>query len=48
MTIMVANRVKDQVKDAADFKGRNVAEGAGYGTKERAHALPHAQGRPAQ
>ena len=33
MTVMVANRVKDQVRSAADFKGRNVAEGAGYGTK---------------
>ncbi len=33
MKILVANRVKDQIKDAADFKGRNIAEGAGYGTK---------------
>jgi NitT/TauT family transport system substrate-binding protein len=33
MTVMVANRVKDRVHSAADFKGRNVAEGAGYGTK---------------
>ncbi len=33
MTIMVANRVKDQVRSVADFAGRNVAEGAGYGTK---------------
>jgi NitT/TauT family transport system substrate-binding protein len=33
MTVMVANRVKDQVRSAADFKGRNVAEGASYGTK---------------
>lgn len=33
MTVMVANRVKDQVRGVADFKGRNVAEGAGYGTK---------------
>ncbi len=33
MTVMVANRVKSQIKSAADFKGRNVAEGAGYGTK---------------
>jgi NitT/TauT family transport system substrate-binding protein len=33
MTVLVANRVKDQIKTAADFKGRNVAEGAGYGTK---------------
>ncbi len=33
MTIMVANRVKNQVRSAADFKGRKVAEGASYGTK---------------
>ena len=33
MTVMVANRVKDQVHGIADIKGRNVAEGAGYGTK---------------
>ena len=33
MTVMVANRVKDQVRGAADFRGRNVAEGASYGTK---------------
>jgi NitT/TauT family transport system substrate-binding protein len=33
MTVMVANRVKDQVKSVADFKGRRIAEGAGYGTK---------------
>jgi NitT/TauT family transport system substrate-binding protein len=33
MTVLVANRVKDQVKGVADFRGRNVAEGAGYGTK---------------
>ena len=33
MTVLVANRVKNQIKSAADFKGRNVAEGAGYGTK---------------
>ena len=33
MTVMVANRVKDRIHGAADFKGRNVAEGAGYGTK---------------
>jgi NitT/TauT family transport system substrate-binding protein len=33
MTVLVANRVKDRVRDVADFKGRNVAEGAGYGTK---------------
>jgi NitT/TauT family transport system substrate-binding protein len=33
MTVMVANRVKDQVRGAADFRGCNVAEGASYGTK---------------
>jgi len=33
MKIIVANRVKDQIKSAADFKGHVVAEGAGYATK---------------
>ncbi len=33
MTVMVANRVKGEVKSVADFRGRRVAEGAGYGTK---------------
>lgn len=33
MKVMVANRLKDQIKSAADFKGRVVAEGAGYATK---------------
>ena len=33
MTVLVANRVKDQVRGVPDFKGRNIAEGAGYGTK---------------
>jgi NitT/TauT family transport system substrate-binding protein len=33
MTVMVANRVKDQVRDASGFRGRNVAQGASYGTK---------------
>jgi NitT/TauT family transport system substrate-binding protein len=33
MKVLVANRLKDQVKGPADFKGRNVAEGAGYATK---------------
>jgi ABC-type nitrate/sulfonate/bicarbonate transport system substrate-binding protein len=33
MTVMVANRVKGEIRGAADFKGRRVAEGAGYGTK---------------
>ena len=31
--VLVASRLKDQIKSAADFKGRNVAEGAGYATK---------------
>src|SRR4051812_15280144 len=31
--VVVGNPVKDQIKGAADFKGRNVAEGAGYATK---------------
>lgn len=33
MTVLVANRLKDEIASAADFKARNVAEGAGYGTK---------------
>ena len=33
MTILVANGLKDQIRSAADFKGKRVAEGAGYGTK---------------
>jgi NitT/TauT family transport system substrate-binding protein len=33
MTVMVANRVKDKIRSAADFKGTNIAEGAQYGTK---------------
>jgi NitT/TauT family transport system substrate-binding protein len=33
MTVMVANRVKDQIKGPADFRGRRIAQGAGYGTK---------------
>ena len=33
MTVMVANRVKGEVRGVADFKGRRIAEGAGYGTK---------------
>ncbi len=33
MKIMVANRMKDQIRSAADFKGHTVAEGAGYATK---------------
>jgi NitT/TauT family transport system substrate-binding protein len=33
MTVMVANRVKGEVRGVADFKARKIAEGAGYGTK---------------
>lgn len=33
LTIMVANRVKSEIRSATDFKGRNIAEGAGYATK---------------
>ena len=31
--VLVATRLKDQIRSAADFKGRNVAEGMGYATK---------------
>ncbi|MBX3749943.1 MAG: ABC transporter substrate-binding protein [Opitutaceae bacterium] len=33
MRIMVDHRVQDAVRSAADFKGRTIAEGAGYATK---------------
>jgi NitT/TauT family transport system substrate-binding protein len=33
MKVMVANRVVNQIKSAADFCGRVVADGAGYATK---------------
>ncbi len=33
MTVMVANRVKDEIRGAGDFRGRRIAEGASYGTK---------------
>jgi NitT/TauT family transport system substrate-binding protein len=33
MTVMIANHLKGHVRSAADFRDRNVAEGAGYGTK---------------
>jgi NitT/TauT family transport system substrate-binding protein len=47
MTVMVANRVKDKVRGVADFKGRNVAEGAGYGTKSLiTHYLAQQAGLP--
>jgi len=31
--VMVANREKERIRNAADFKGRRIAEGAGYSTK---------------
>ena len=47
MTVLVANRVKDQIHGMADFKGRNVAEGAGYGTKSVVnHFMAHKAGVP--
>jgi ABC-type nitrate/sulfonate/bicarbonate transport system substrate-binding protein len=33
MTVLVANARKDAIHGPADFQGKNVAEGAGYGTK---------------
>ncbi|MFI5356616.1 MAG: ABC transporter substrate-binding protein [Opitutales bacterium] len=33
LTISVANRLKDQIKTAADFKGRNIADSEGFSTK---------------
>lgn len=33
MTVMVANRAKDRIRSAADFRGATIAEGAGYATK---------------
>lgn len=33
MRIMVDNRVKDQIRSAADFRGRTIAEGAAYASK---------------
>lgn len=33
MKVLVANRLRDEVRSAADFRGRNIAEGAGYATK---------------
>jgi NitT/TauT family transport system substrate-binding protein len=53
MKVLVANRVRDQIRSAADFKGRNVAEGAGYATKSmlvnllaRQAGLPYGSYRP--
>jgi NitT/TauT family transport system substrate-binding protein len=31
--VMVANREKERIRSAADFKGKRIAEGAGYSTK---------------
>ncbi len=44
MKVLVASRVKDQVKSGADFKGRNIAEGAGYATKSMLMNLLARQG----
>lgn len=33
LTISVANRVKDQIKSAADFKGHTIADSAGFSTR---------------
>jgi NitT/TauT family transport system substrate-binding protein len=33
MMVMVANRARDSIKSAADFRGKKVAEGAGYSAK---------------
>ena len=33
MKVMVANRVKGEIRSAGDFRGKRIAEGAGYGTK---------------
>ncbi len=49
MKVMVDNRVKDRIKGAADFKGRNVAEGAGYASKAVVTGyLAHRAGLPRQ
>ncbi len=49
MKVMVANRVKDQVKSAADFKGLTIAEGAGYASKAVVTGyLAHKAGLPRQ
>jgi NitT/TauT family transport system substrate-binding protein len=33
MTISVANRVKDEIRSAADFRGRNIIDSEGFSTK---------------
>lgn len=49
MKVMVANRVKDRVKSAADFKGLTIAEGAGYASKAVVTSyLAHKAGLPRQ
>ncbi len=49
MKVMVANRVKDQIKGAADFKGLTIAEGAGYASKAVITGyLAHQAGLPRQ
>lgn len=49
MKVMVANRVKDRVKSAADFKGLTIAEGAGYASKAVVTGyLAHKAGLPRQ
>jgi hypothetical protein len=46
MTVMVANRVKDKIRSyPADFKGKNIADGAQYGTKAGHHKLSREEGR---
>src|SRR5215469_9441981 len=33
LTVLVANRVRDQIRDARDLKGRTIADSAGFSTK---------------
>ncbi len=33
LTILVANRVRDQIRSATDFKGRTIADSAGFSTR---------------
>lgn len=47
LKIVVANRVKNEITTAADFRGRHVAEGAGYATKSLITSfLAHRAGVP--
>lgn len=49
MKVMVDNRVKHSVRSAADFKGRNIAEGASYASKAVITGyLAHQAGLPRQ